>query len=232
MTSNCSRKVFNVHRSLLVKNAPKLKIEADYDGTLHANINAEQEDYLTDFLYWLYTGELDAETVWSNDGEELTGRLATHGLARKVGCIEYMDEVFDHIINLVSMSEDRFGVDEVVNAITCHFEPGSGGWRFGIDYAVYNRYPGRKQDNLYDEMSDIKDNVVLKEIVTKLCQAADWSQPTTFDPEFCIVLISGSCEARCSYGDFEALQPPWELSKCWYHRHTELGLPCYPASDS
>ena len=226
MTCNSGR-CFIIHQTVL-DNAPNLKIYSGSDGSLHANVDASPEA-VEAFAQWLYTGTMP-EPANCDDSSNIDYILEAHALGRTIGSVDFMDTSLDFAIGKVLLSGNFVYYHEILNAFTAEFSTGSAGRKFTIDFALRVKVFGSEiyYRSTYADLGEVDDEEVITELVRRVMDVTGFRvTDNTRTHEIKTMLISGFFDARDFTCDFDLGARPWEEDKCQYHRHTELGLPCY-----
>ena len=206
--------------------APNLKIQTDKQNILYAYVDADYQ-IVREFANWLYTAEIDNQIPFQSL-PEFRGKGI--GLGRAVGCVNYMDTMLDQFMELL-YDLNPFSLNEVINPLVEEFPRDTEGWRLAIDYTIYCKVGCADNCWIYDELRRISNEDFVIDVATGIREeisSCDWVGDKS-DPEYCKVIVSGYCEQKRSKNDQRDENLPWVQDKCQYHRHTELGLPCYVA---
>lgn len=230
--SNSSGESLNIHRALILKHAPQHQLKDDLFSEEASNtfVTAPFSAIRT-FAHWLYT---DEGPVFGDQihPREIEDALAAHGLGEAVGCVDFMDTVLDAIIHRMTSRSGIGCIDFVADIFRDRFKSGSGGYQFLVDYLTHCDWPGcgRRECSLAQEIDQLGDEELLTEVARATLRAQDFEVgQDVLKPEYCKMVISGSISLR-GVEDLKVRggkEFPWGNDRCQYHRHSELGLPCY-----
>lgn len=199
------------------------------DGFHHAYIDVEYWD-IRDFAVWLYTGKVSKDPSCPGPYEELEVSMAAHHTGSSVGCVNYMDAALDHIIDDLTNRKDWCYIWKIESTFTNEFAPGSGSGQFLIDCMLH--FPVGVEDlRAHVDLQAVENPQFLSEVAQRICEAKRVSGLGRLeDTKLCKMIIAGFNEEK---RDEEILgdELPWNQDRCQYHRHTELGLPCYEVED-
>jgi hypothetical protein len=227
-----TRTPFNVHDVLLEKNTRFLELGRNEDGTTSANIDASSEA-VHYFAQWLYHDITLDDMLGSKDEldrEQLTIMLEAHVVGSKVGCFDFMDVVLDEMMKGLCAAPNlcaEFIIVSFANA----FRPNSGGWNMAIDLLLNIPRPKCDLENcVYDYVFDVVDSKpLISELARRVSKIEKYKTAAEDleNPEFFKILVFGYLQVKSRDNEDEAKGTPWTRAVCQYHRHKELGLPCY-----
>lgn len=204
---------FNIHRTLACNASPFLaqKIREIVENpkttaartvgliTVHLE---ERWPIFRHFARWLYTGTLcEPDPPIEEQIKEL---CATHALACRFQCLAFEDSVMDGLIDIL-----RGPLEIDVSAFeqwSESFSPGARGVQLAIDFLVHASPTKLVCDDGY---------------------FVEWLNDA-FDEDALLKIVAGMLEKRSTTEGDDSV-PPYISDPCRYHRHSELGLPCYKA---
>lgn len=220
-----SSKHFNVHKSLLDKYAPNLRIDKTEDGTMTATVYTTTNS-LEVFLNWMYTAETPGDMPDVLDEVELF--IPAIALGRMEECVEFADRMLDELIERMAIDGGYFPLDKIIEAAKV-FEDGSGPFRFLIDFFIH-REPincGGQFQSVSEALSNVENYLFIHELAKKICEKRNFELKHC-DDVFDKVVVSGFFAYKAAEVEDNIREGgPWEDDRCQYHYHTELGLPCY-----
>jgi hypothetical protein len=232
---NDSAEIFKIYEPLLKNNTRFLRIDYDAAGQPTDKVDASSEAFHC-FTQWLYRGitlrdfVCDSEDV--NHGElshgKLIAALDTHRLSETVGCFDFMDMILDGIIDgLPASNTVCSSVLIKAFAKSCAFH--SGGSKLAIDILLHTwrEECGVECADRWG-LGNVNDHALVTELARKILAFKGYGVPEDIEkPDYCEMVIVGFLEANRRKGGDEAANLPWSRDRCQYHRHRELGLPCY-----
>ena len=218
---------FHVHKELLLKNTRYLKLNRNEDGTSSATIDAPSAA-VGYFAQWLYHDIALDDMLGGKDEldrEQLAIMLEARAVGEMVGCFDFMDVVLDEMMKGLCAAPNLCA-EFIIESFADAFPPNSGGWNMAIDLLLNTPRPKCDLENcIYDYVFDVVDSKPLINELARRISKTEKYQTAAEDlenPEFCKILVFGYLQVKSRGIEDEKVRPP-----CQYHRHKELGLPCY-----
>lgn len=189
-----------------------------------------------EFATWLYTGAITEDSdVYSSGYEAFEFFMGQNQLAKQLDCTAFMDLTLDLMMERAIRSEGFLCSLEIVNPLLETYPAGSGGWRLALDYVIYIKL-GCNDCPMTDEIRRIQNSHFITQLAHKILekQGLDPEEhcDDTTSQDYYKGLITGYFVGNGNNGDEAARAFPWNHDRCQYHRHTELGLPCYASKTS
>ena len=181
------------------------------------------------FAFWLYTGktpEFDRNPENLNIGPV----FAAHAVGRDLGSVAFMDVILDIAIDLTFNAAEHLSIAQILEPFGGEFPRYSGGRKFAMDFVLLYPHLGENKVSKddYKDVYSIGDTEMVKDMCCAVSKAKGVVlAEDTVDPEYATMLLAGFLAEKSFHEPLVYREYPWQTDKCRYHRHTELGLPCY-----
>jgi hypothetical protein len=142
-----------------------------------------------------------------------------------------MDASLGVAINEVVSQGGFIYLSELLNAFVAKFPSGSAGRKFVLDFILHKGHwvgSGLVPRSKYEDLDEVEDGEVVTALADMVMEVTEIKViGDTATQEVKKMLVAGFLEAKLYTDYFDLVVCPWEEDKCQYHRHAEIGLPCY-----
>ena len=232
---------FSVHEGLLRGNVPVLELDHRRDDSFQVNLDVSHLGF-RHFARWLYSGHIlktgqvidHDEAFWVNeyprggsiwDVQEL---LLARDVGMELECVDFIDTVTDAIIQWLERGVEP---NPFVNTLAGEFKPGSGGSQLAIDFLVHGKVPSQRDGCVIyrnsEPLGKLDDPEFTKALAREILLTNGNPFSRELDSQMRRFLARGFLEERKDDGEQSPVRKLRVDNPCKYHRHTEIGLPCY-----
>ena len=140
-------------------------------------------------------------------------------------CVAFQDAALDILMNELVCPD--YDVADIFSHFLEVFEDGSAGRQYAVDFFVYGMTSLRP--STYEGLELIDDPDFVGAVAREICkyQKIDVSPEWLESQENSMMIVMGYLGMREYDDKFGKGNRDWDADRCKYHRHTELGLPCY-----
>ena len=223
---------FHIHKTLLFRNLADSYLSSAHKDIIELDVSS---DGFRLFALWLYTGKCDDKHLYNNCwGDSITELLRAHKVGRELGCVDFQDTVVDALMKTLTDCEGS-PICDTLGEYLEEFPFQSFGRQLLVEVIAYG--PAEKgvsdEEDMrfdYNALKSIDDPQFICALAREIMAATGCQMPLdTMSEELRTMLVCGFLEMKAQGDTTErsAEEMPWLINPCRYHRHTELGLPCY-----
>ncbi|KAK3708913.1 hypothetical protein LTR37_011243 [Vermiconidia calcicola] len=222
---------FHIHETLLYKAAAvhNWRRSSAHENTFELNV---PWDGFRHFALWLYTGKCDEENLsadcWIDSTNEL---LHAHEVGRKLGCVDFQDTVVDALTTKLTDCKGNL-ICDILGDFLKEFPFQSIGRQLLVDVIAYGPAENgmsNEEDKRFDynALKSVDDSHFTIVLSREILASRGFQVPLNLTEELMTMLVCGFLEIKSQGDSVPRREMPWITNPCRYHRHTELGLPCY-----
>ncbi|KAK3708912.1 hypothetical protein LTR37_011242 [Vermiconidia calcicola] len=228
---NDSEKRFHVHEHLLHDKLPNIEVPISEQPMIYLELDFPYAT-VSNLARWLYTGSIpNLDSGNANMG--VAGSIEDIQAGQDLQCVAFQDAALDVLIDEL-INPDGYDLAETFSRLLQVFEDGSAGRQYAVDFFVYYAGYTSLERSTYEGLRQLKDPDFIGAVAREICKYQNINAgPESFESEqSSMTVVMGYLEMKtCDDNFWQGMQwwDPRDGDGCRYHRHTELGLPCYRA---